>query len=222
MPVSPWTERFWRSSRGRIVARLRRGPAAVDELAGLLGLTENGVRAHLATLERDGWIRAEGVRRPKGPGKPALLYVLAPETESLLSSAYRPVLIALLAVLAERERRPRLDALLREAGARLGRDLAAEGGTAGGAAGRAVRLLTLLGGSVEADSGRDRTTIRAAGCPVGEAVSVSPSVCHAVSALLEGALGLPVRDVCDRSGRPSCRFEIDHGRKAPVPRRRAS
>ena len=42
----------------------------------------------------------------------------------------------------------------------------------------------------------------------GGAVAVTPATCHAVSALLEGALGVPVRDHCDRTGRPSCRFEL--------------
>ncbi|HET9274993.1 MAG TPA: hypothetical protein VFN96_02860, partial [Gemmatimonadales bacterium] len=141
MPNPDWRERFWQTSRGRIVARLRRGPAAVDELAALLELTENGVRSHLATLERDGWIRQEGVRRPAGPGKPALLFTLVPGAEALLSSAYRPLLLALLTVLAEHEPEARLDGLMREAGARLARELPGLGAREGGPAAHAARLL---------------------------------------------------------------------------------
>jgi predicted ArsR family transcriptional regulator len=48
---------FFESTRGRIVALLRRTGLTVDELAQELGLTANGVRAHLATLERDGIVR---------------------------------------------------------------------------------------------------------------------------------------------------------------------
>lgn len=213
MVATDWKDKFWASSRGRIVARLRRGPAAIDELAVLLGITPNGVRSHLATLEREGWIRAAGERRPAGPGKPAVLYALAPDTESLLSNAYRPLLLAVLAVLAEHERSARLDGLMREAGDRLARTLRPVVPAAGTTAERAVHLLTVLGGAAEAETRKGRVTIRGGGCPVGEAVTVTPAVCHAVAALLEGALGVPVRDACDRAGRPSCRFEL-----APAPR----
>jgi predicted ArsR family transcriptional regulator len=206
--ATDWKDKFWASSRGRIVARLRRGPAAIDELAALLGITPNGVRSHLATLEREGWIRPEGERRPAGPGKPAVLYGLAPETESLLSNAYRPLLLAILAVLAKHERSARLDGLMREAGDRLGRTLRTAGTTTGTAAERGVHLLSLLGGTAEAETRKGRVTIRGGGCPVGEAVAVTPAVCHAVAALLEGALGVSVRDSCDRAGRPRCRFEL--------------
>ena len=56
-------------------------------MARALGLTDNAVRAHLATLERDGMVRQAGSRRPTGAGKPATLYELQPDTETLLSRA---------------------------------------------------------------------------------------------------------------------------------------
>ena len=53
---------------------MRRAGFTVDELARELDLTNNGVRAHLATLERDGIVRQSGVvRRESGGGKPAYL-----------------------------------------------------------------------------------------------------------------------------------------------------
>ena len=202
-----WSRRFLDSTRGRIVDRLRRSPATVEELAAATGLTENGARAHLATLERDGWIHAEGVRRAPGPGKPATLYALAAGAEPLLSSVYRPLLLALLEALAERERPARVDAVVRDAGRRLAEQLG-RGGT-GSPADRAVRLLESLGGAVEVEPGRKgRFVIRGFGCPVGEAVTVEPRVCKAVTALLTGVLEAKVQEHCDRAGRPSCRFEV--------------
>jgi predicted ArsR family transcriptional regulator len=187
----------------------------VEELARAAALTANGVRIHLATLERDGWIRAVGVRRAPGPGKPATVYVLAPEAPALLSRAYRPLLLALLATLADREEPARVAALLREAGRRLATQLG--GGAAGGTGKgeRALRVLESLGAAAEIERGRPgaggkarRLTIRGLGCPVGEAVSIEPRVCQAVSALLAGALDARVRDRCERTGTPRCRFEI--------------
>ena len=46
-----------------MVQLLRRASRTVEELAQALGLTDNAVRAHLATLERDGLVRQGGLRR---------------------------------------------------------------------------------------------------------------------------------------------------------------
>ena len=85
-----------------MVALLRRGGRTVEELARAVGLTNNGVRAHLATLERDGVVRQGGtVRSASGGGKPAYVYELTLEAEGLFPRAYEPVLGRLLDVIAE-------------------------------------------------------------------------------------------------------------------------
>ncbi len=204
-----WSQRFRASTRGRLVSRLRRGPATIEELARSVGLTENGIRVHLATLERDGWIRAEGVRRGEGPGKPATVYGLAPEAEPLLSSAYRPMLLALVGVLYDREKPAKVRALMRETGRRLGAELARSSDPAQSPADRVAAILGALGGEVEVvESGRGRLSVRGHGCPVGEAVRITPATCGAVTALLEGALGARVVERCDRTGSPRCCFEV--------------
>ena len=57
-------------TRDRLLDLLRYRPHTVDELAAVVGLTANGVRAQLAALERDGLVRRIGVRHGAGPGKP--------------------------------------------------------------------------------------------------------------------------------------------------------
>jgi predicted ArsR family transcriptional regulator len=54
--------RFLETTRGRVLAHLRRGPTTVEELAQALDLTDNAIRA-LTTLDRDGLVRQTGVRR---------------------------------------------------------------------------------------------------------------------------------------------------------------
>ena len=209
MPPRDWSGRFLDSTRGRIIARLRRGSATVEELAEATGLTPNGVRVHLTTLERDGWISGSAVRRSAGPGKPATLYVMAPEADALLSRAYRPLLLALLAELGAREPAARREALLREAGRRLAIGLQEE--AVGPVRQRIARLLTALGAEVdvvERKGKRGCYEVRGFGCPVGEAVRLEPKVCRAVTALLEGALGAKVIERCDRENRACCRFDV--------------
>src|SRR5436189_4171855 len=90
MPLANWNQSFLESTRGRIVTLLRRNNRTVEELAQELALTDNAVRAHLATLERDGIVQQRGARR--GSGKPSYIYELTPEAEYLFPKAYGPVL----------------------------------------------------------------------------------------------------------------------------------
>jgi predicted ArsR family transcriptional regulator len=117
MVLLDWNRRFFASTRGRIVTLLRRASRTVDELARALDLTDNAVRAHLATLERDGFVQQQGARR--GSGKPAYVYNLSPEAEQLFPKAYGPVLHELLGVLSEEMTPEEVEALMRTTGRRI-------------------------------------------------------------------------------------------------------
>jgi predicted ArsR family transcriptional regulator len=62
------------------------GEATVRALSEHLGITQTGVRQHLARLERDGHVRSRGVRGRVG--RPALLYRLTEDGERLFPKAY--------------------------------------------------------------------------------------------------------------------------------------
>src|ERR1044072_2405358 len=99
MPTKP-DRRFMESTRGRVVSLLRGEPRTVEELATRLELTDNAVRAHLATLERDGIVRQSGIRR--GARKPHFTYALTDEADRLFPKAYDALLNQLIAVLKHR------------------------------------------------------------------------------------------------------------------------
>ncbi len=133
---------FFDSTRGQTVTLLRRSGRTVDELAKALGLTNNGVRAHLATLERDGVVRQRGSVRPgSGGGKPAYVYELTPEAEDMFPKAYEPVLGYLLDVLSEGLGSKESEALLRDVGRRIaeGRKASGEGRRATKGVGRGTK-----------------------------------------------------------------------------------
>jgi predicted ArsR family transcriptional regulator len=70
--IPGWRRRILASTRGKILALLRNGSHSVNELAETLGLTDNAVRSHLTSLERDGLVQEAGTR--PGIRKPHILY----------------------------------------------------------------------------------------------------------------------------------------------------
>ena len=199
---------FLETTRGRVITRLRRGPCAVEELARGLGLTDNAIRAHLATLERDGLVRQAGTRRGPGAGKPAVIYELAPEAESRLSRAYAPVLAALLEELTGRLPTEQTDAVLLAVGRRLGAGAARRAGTLEERVQDAVAMLNELGGDASVESDASGLRIRGCGCPLSAAVSRRPEACRAVEGLLSEVIGVPVVQCCAHGPRPQCCFTV--------------
>lgn len=200
-----WERQFGGSTRGRIVAILRRGWRSVDELAATLGLTDNAVRAHIATLERDGVVAAAGSRRDGSVGKPATLYGVAEGADTLFSAAYAPALSALVAELGSRHPEE-LESLMRAAGQRLG---ARASGTFAERVQSAAALLTELGGDADATASSEGFAIQGHGCALAQAVSTRPETCCMVEQLLAQVTGGEVRECCDRGQNPPrCAFLI--------------
>lgn len=201
-------KRFFESTRGQIVTILRSSPCTVDELSAKLELTDNAVRAHLLTLERDGLVRQSGLRR--GPRKPHFTYVLTPEGDALFPKAYDALLNQLIAVLKTRLDQREIEDVLREVGRAIAADAAdGRGGSLEKRVQMASKVLEAIGGSVAVEQHDDKIVIRGNGCPLAAAVSVHPEVCRLAETLVEEIVKVPVHEHCDREGRPKCRFEID-------------
>lgn len=203
--VTRFDRRFFTSTRGRIVALLRAASRTVDELADQLGLTDNAVRAHLATLERDGLVEPGGLRR--GVSKPAVAYDLTERAEQLFPKAYAPVLRELVAVVGDELGADRAEALLRQTGRRLA------GRTADGdlptRLNAAAAVLDELGGAAVVEEEDGRFYIRGRSCPLAATVAERPEVCRLGEALVSELVGQPVRACCQHGDRPRCCFEVD-------------
>jgi predicted ArsR family transcriptional regulator len=207
--------RFFESTRGRIVVLLRRSGRTVEELARELGLTDNGVRAHLATLERDGIVRQRGsVRRGGGGGKPAFVYELTPEAEGLFPKAYEPVLLWLLDVIAERLGQEGSEALLRRVGHGLAEGKVVPSDDTHARLEAAVGVLNELGGLAELEERDGAFAIQGYSCPLAAVTPDHPEVCRMVETLISDVTGVPIREHCDRGARPRCRFEVAHTHNA--------
>ena len=208
MKATKLDERFFDSTRGRIITLLRGTNRTVEELAQSLELTGNAVRAHLATLERDGLVKQRGVRR--GFRKPHYTYTLSPEAEAIFPKAYDILLNQLLTVLKERMPRKRLEEILVEVGHSLAthQTPGSKRESAESRAKRAAQALAQIGGKASAEREGDEWFIRSEACPLAAVVAEHPEVCRLAEALVARIIGAEVQEQCNREGAPKCRFAI--------------
>jgi predicted ArsR family transcriptional regulator len=206
--MSLWhkNQRFFASTRGQIVTLLRRSGRTVDELAQALDLTDNAVRAHLATLERDGIVQESGMRR--GSRKPSSVYDLAPAAEQLFPKAYDPVLQQLLDVLSEHIGADEVETLLREVGRRIAGRWKVPSGELRVRLGAAVEAFNELGGMAELEACNGHFCIRSYSCPLAAVVPGHPAVCRLGETLLTELVGVPVQNHCENDGSPRCCFTV--------------
>jgi predicted ArsR family transcriptional regulator len=199
------------SSRGRIVALLRQGPMTVDQLASQIGLTANAVRAQISAMQRDGLVHRTGLR--SGTTRPSHVFELTPEVDHLLSRAYIPFVTHLLHVFATEETPARVNKFMRKAGKALAAELPVAKRPAGGPlrarAAAASRLLNEeLGALTHVVKANGGFAIRGVGCPLSAVTGKHPAVCLAIESLVGEIVRAPVRECCNRTGRPKCCFEI--------------
>jgi len=206
MPGVQWNQRFFASTRGRIIMLLRRDRRTVDELAQLLNLTDNAVRAHLATLERDGFVRQSGERR--GIGKPAFVYELSPEAEQLFPKAYGPVLREVRGVLSDEMPAGELEALMRRTGQRLAMRQHLPAGDLQSRLKMAVNILNELGGLAELEEENGTYIIQGYSCPLAAVVPGHPEVCRLAGTLISELVGQPVKECCEGNEPARCRFSV--------------
>ncbi len=205
-------ERFFQSTRGKIVAALRmRHSASAIDLAGEFQLSPNAIRQQLMVLERDGMVETRPVRR--GKTKPTLEYTLTARAEEFFPQQYDRMLNAVLrevrlqggdeaverifAGMAERTRTKMHD--------RLEPHATAEG--------KVVELTSLLkerGVEAEYQQTADGTfVIREHNCPYAKTVAEHPEVCTVIHTAMSEALPGTTRQVESlATGGKECRFEV--------------
>jgi predicted ArsR family transcriptional regulator len=203
---APLGQRFFATTRGRIVLLVRRAPRTIDELCQALGLTRNAIRAHLATLERDGLVRRGGVR--PGTSKPAQLYALTPEAAELFPRGYAPVLDRLLADLGQRLPPEVLEEAVRTVGRRMALERPAPRGDVRKRAVAGAAIVDELGGIAEVREVDGTLWIQAWSCPLAAVVVGHPELCRLLEAMLTVIVGAPIRERCDRREPPQCSFQI--------------
>jgi predicted ArsR family transcriptional regulator len=207
-----WNKRFLETTRGRIVGLLRVRERTVAELAQGLGLTDNAVRQHLATLERDGMIQRCGT--VAGVRKPHVTYALSLEAEHLFPKAFALTLEHLLSALADRCSTEELEGVLRDAGRRLAAEVSVNGPQADDLAEgleAAMAAFSALGGLADIELSDGKRFLRGGSCPLATVPTRRPEVCIVTEELLRQVTGLAVKSICEQAGPPQCCFELPSG-----------
>jgi predicted ArsR family transcriptional regulator len=209
MPVNVpgWSNRFFDSTRGKIVILLRHGMHTVSELAKALNLSDNAVRAHLTTLEGDGLVRRGGERR--GFRKPHHSYELTSEAEALFPKRYGPLLDRILKALKNRFGAKKVTSVLRA----VGREIASSRKLTADASlnerlEQIAEVFREFGGQARIEHSDGTAVIRGTTCPLAAVTGNHTEVCQMVQALISEIAGIPVIEKCQRAPVPKCCFEL--------------
>lgn len=205
---SPDDKELFESTRGKLLTLLCRGPRTVNELMEELGVTDNAVRAQLASLQLAGLVRQAGLR--PGTRKPHADYELTPKARQLFPGAYEPVLRTLVDVLRERMKPEEATNLMRETARRLfascvGELRAQEPGRRAAELHEKLRAITP---GLMLEQGERQLELRACGCPLASVTASHSEVCELLAAVLSELLGTEVRQRCQREESPRCCFEV--------------
>jgi len=205
-------DRFFESTRGRIVAALReRGAASAFDLAQAFGLSPNAIRQQLVVLERDGIIAGKSVRR--GRTKPTVEYALTAAAERYFPQRYDKMLNAVLREIRETGGDGAVKALFERIGRRSAEklepvtiDLTTEQ--------RMVSLVSALRASgVAADLQRTdggTLVLHEHNCPYASVVAENPEACSAIHTILDAVVPGKAQQVESlATGGNECRFEIE-------------
>ncbi len=199
--------RFLESTRGRIVMLLRRNDLTVNSLAAELDLSDNAIRAHLLSLERDGLVTQKGMI--KGIRKPHYIYGLSDYARELFPKPYGLLFNRLLSSLRTVLSPSAFMERIREIGFGIGKENKHSAETnMNQRIDRALAAIESLGGSATVATGEGQTVISSNSCPFAEAVQEHPEVCKVTESMLSEILETDVAETCDRSSSPKCRFQI--------------
>jgi predicted ArsR family transcriptional regulator len=209
MPTLRWRARLLESTRGQILSLLQIGDRTVNELADEVHISDNAVRAHLVSLERDGLVRRTGTRA--GARRPHVSYGLTHEAEPIFSTPYGALLGNFVAVVRKPLGPRAFRAAMRQVGRRMARGRLPElkGLTRTQRTKAALGLLKEIGGSATICDENGKLLVRGNRCPLAAITAEYPEACLIGEGLLAAVIGARVKERCVRGPNPSCRFEIN-------------
>ncbi|HEU4647955.1 MAG TPA: helix-turn-helix domain-containing protein [Gemmatimonadales bacterium] len=188
----------------------RRGQATIPQLAAELGLNIETVRDHLKTLTAHALVRREGSLKGR-PGRPEIMYGLAPEAESLFPRHEGKILHELAAYLKETgNERILRDFFKRRIGSRRKDALAMVEHLSGRERLEAVaRIFSELGFMATVEEQAEGPQLRLCHCPLRELVDATKIPCAAEIGFLAELLGARLaRQSYIPAGGACCSYQV--------------
>jgi len=203
-------DRFFQTTRGKIVAELReRGTACAAELAELFGLSPNAVRQQLVVLERDGLVEERAVRR--GPTKPTLEFSLTSKADALFPQQYDKMLAAVLREVKEQFGPPAVKQLFDRI-ARRSVERTKQRITATDAEGKVAQLTQVLrerGVVAEYSLVDGGFLLQEHTCPYSGVVKDHPEVCSVIHHVIDETIGGEHEQIDSLAlGGKACTFQL--------------
>lgn len=203
-------DRFFQTTRGRIVEELRRRKSASAlDLAGYFDLSPNAIRQQLVVLERDGLVIEKSVRR--GPTKPTYEFSLTQEAEKLFPQQYDKMLGAVLREVKEQFGDDGVAKVFEGIAKRTVAKTKARV-TAKDTPGKMAQLAEVLreGGVVaEYSLIEGGYALHEHNCPYSEVAKDHPEVCSVIHHVLDETVGGEhVQTESLATGGTECRFEV--------------
>jgi predicted ArsR family transcriptional regulator len=206
--MANWLEQLIGETQWQLLRLLRRSRQTITSLAEALGLTDNAIRTHVATLRRDGLVEDIGAQRDTG-GKPARVYGLTREGEELFPKAYAPVLGMLIEEVIRRSGRAAAVEVLRRVGSRIAGD-GKRGADLKQRVAAAAAAFEQLGTDVDVQRTAAGWRLQSHGCPLSAVTSDHAEACELGKAVVEKITGAPVTECCARGAHPRCAFTIEN------------
>jgi predicted ArsR family transcriptional regulator len=201
-------------TREKIIMLLKKhGPMPIEELSKELNITSMGIRQHLLSLERRGLI--DYVTNKKGIGRPAFLYKLTQNADSLFPKAYHTFIIDTLKDIETNEGREKVDELFKWRRMRLikdTRDLLSDKKDLDEKVEGLKDMLESKGYIVELDENENSYILKEFNCPIFQVASVYNEACKHELQFYKEVLGKEVkRQECMTDGNISCTYNIPKG-----------
>lgn len=203
-------------ARERILLLLKKkGPLSIEGLSEHMGITPMGIRQHLLSLERKGFV--DYFARRQGVGRPAFLYRLTEKADDLFQKAYHNFTLNALRDIEKNEGRTKVEDIFRWRKERILRDKREALADKKSLHDRVYALGDVLesdGYLIDLDEDESSYVLKQFNCPISKIASEFKEACKYQLQIYRDLLRKDVmRPECISEGNPSCTYVIP---KAPL------
>jgi len=202
--------RFSKTMREILILLKKHGDLSVDKFSQFLSITSMGVRGHLLSLEKEGYIYSQTVRQSKG--RPRYVYSLTEKGHSLFPNLYEYFLLEFIDIVEEIYGHESLEKICEKQVERLNNDYKHlfENRNFKEKIDNFVKLLEDLGHLIEKDEDNEKIVIRTYNCPIYSVSSQFSLVCECAVKLYKTLLGdIKLERISHRSdGAHYCAYTI--------------